>query len=727
MERSALRSLWRAALALTAFLATGVLLLFPFINASYEGRLDRDAQRAPIFLGEEGATGSPIALGNTLSEHLDFWYVDVYLLAVLDESADPPPGLTTWPRPGEVFPSQALLDRPGADTFLTRYGEVHGVIDPAGLAEPGERIAYVGVDAEAMGDRGTPILGFGRERSVEVLPGSYDHGYRGVTLRQQWRMNFFVGLTLFAVVPIMLLAVVSARLGGEARDRQLAVLTVLGADWRRRASYLLRETWWPVTLGAGGAAVLGVLATVTDWPLPFAEYTVVGSDLRMALPWLPVVATGAAAGILAIVLAAHRVRRRAAFGTRPMPAVRPVPIWPLWLLIMVIPAVYYGYMYFRHSRPDLSSNIAIAGAGASLLLIGSATAALIMLMAHGMVAWSKRRSLPALLVAGRDLLSVSRPVIRATIAVSAVIVIVTQVQVWVSIADASYRNAQVQYALNQERSLSLPLYEELLPALDDLPGSVAALATSSGIDGSQVVWGDCHAMTTVFGECPSEPTEFQRLLPQVPQSQLWIAQDALVVTAPLTSEPPTLPGTMPLEEISFGEILLFSTDQQPLSRDLLTRQLYEHDPVPVRLTGPSDSWLVGAVTDRDQGRWFGYGGVIALTVIFLTAGFALTFEMIRIGRRFASLSVLTGTTAPYYRIAAGVVGAPMLAAAVTGLVISTTIVLGPTSPGEGGILPTGLLVALSCLAVAITAVIVVICGRIIASTAQRWVTGREEP
>src|SRR5690625_4609107 len=115
-------------------------------------------------------------------------------------------------------------------------------------------------------------------------------------------MNLFVGLTLFAVIPIILLAVVSVRLGGDARDRRLAVLTVLGAGWGRRVCYLLRETWWPVTLGAGSAAVLGVLGTVTNWPLPFANYTVVGSDLRMALPWLPVVATGAAAGILAIVL-----------------------------------------------------------------------------------------------------------------------------------------------------------------------------------------------------------------------------------------------------------------------------------------------------------------------------------------------------------------------------------------------------------------------------------------
>src|SRR5690554_1537707 len=223
-EGTALHRLWQLALSMAAFAVTAVLFLFPFVDASYEGRLARDAARTPVFL-EEGDPAA-VARWHWRNEHLDHWYVDVISVGVLDSSAPPPPGLSRWPEPGQVFASDTLLAREGAQDFLSRYGDVVGTVDVAGLADPGERLAYVGADPALMDpERSFLIGGFGREAGSR--PG--DMGYLGSALYQQSRTGFWFGLSLFGVAPALIMTVVVARLGGERRDRRLAVLAILGA------------------------------------------------------------------------------------------------------------------------------------------------------------------------------------------------------------------------------------------------------------------------------------------------------------------------------------------------------------------------------------------------------------------------------------------------------------------------------------------------------------------
>ncbi|WP_157963979.1 hypothetical protein [Actinocorallia populi] len=61
-------------------------------------------------------------------------------------AASPPPGLRKWPADGEVFVSPALQSAvPG---IAKRYGNPAGMIDPHGLAHPGEWLVYVGASLE---------------------------------------------------------------------------------------------------------------------------------------------------------------------------------------------------------------------------------------------------------------------------------------------------------------------------------------------------------------------------------------------------------------------------------------------------------------------------------------------------------------------------------------------------------------------------------------------------
>src|SRR5690606_5421412 len=168
--------------------------------------------RTPVFL-EEGDPAA-VARWHWRNEHLDHWYVDVISVGVLDSSAPPPPGLSRWPEPGQVFASDTLLAREGAQDFLSRYGDVVGTVDVAGLADPGERLAYVGADPALMDpERSFLIGGFGREAGSR--PG--DMGYLGSALYQQSRTGFWFGLSLFGVAPALIMTVVVARLGGERR------------------------------------------------------------------------------------------------------------------------------------------------------------------------------------------------------------------------------------------------------------------------------------------------------------------------------------------------------------------------------------------------------------------------------------------------------------------------------------------------------------------------------
>ncbi|MET9120774.1 FtsX-like permease family protein [Streptomyces sp. NPDC004528] len=159
------------------------------------------------------------------------------------KTVEPPPGLRTFPRDGQVFVSprlRELLDHNGTLARLVP-GEHAGLIGPAGLARPDELIAYVGMSRAQLPD-GYPVEGFG-DSSVPlpaVAPAILD------VLR----------FTLAAVVllPLVVFLSVCARLSAADRARRLAALRLLGLSRRGTQRVNAAET----VAAAGLGAILGL-------------------------------------------------------------------------------------------------------------------------------------------------------------------------------------------------------------------------------------------------------------------------------------------------------------------------------------------------------------------------------------------------------------------------------------------------------------------------------------
>jgi hypothetical protein len=127
-----------------------------------------------------------------------------------------PPGVTRLPGPGELVVSPALERRLRDPLLRARLpGRVVGEIGDAGLVGPAELAFYMGSATLRPGDWVVRVAGFGGNR-----PEPLD-------------AILYVLITMFVVVllaPIGVFIASAVRFGGEARERRLAAVRLLGAD-----------------------------------------------------------------------------------------------------------------------------------------------------------------------------------------------------------------------------------------------------------------------------------------------------------------------------------------------------------------------------------------------------------------------------------------------------------------------------------------------------------------
>ncbi len=698
-------------MALAAFALTVVGCLIASVAPSYDGRLLRDAARAPVYL-TDGADGEvdpvsserAVARWHWRTEHIDFAYVDVVVLGSYVDSAPPPPGLERWPRPGEVFASAGVLRLDGADAFISRYGRLAGEIAPGQLADPGERFVIAGADPAAMDpDRTHLIGGFGAH------PAGGDEGYLGSAAYQQSRTGFSFGLALFGAAPALVLSVVVLNLDAERRRRRLTLLRLLGARPGQVRGAVMRELIPPAAAGAAAAAALALLATAGTWQLPGMHYWVVGADLR-GIRWaVPLVAAGSVTWLLAAGVFSFRTRRTATLGARPVLAPLPAARWPVVILAVTVVASNAGYRYLYPIDPGVSTMVAIGGATVCIVLLGSACATVIRWSAARLLGRT-RGSHPVRLIAGRDLSVLSRPAVRATVGVAVIMVLAVQVSVWTSIASADQRVAEARVATDQGLSLVaaiLPGAEELGPILVELPGAPHALVTTVPASGTPTVHGPCAVLMQVVGACEGD-------LPAAPvirQALLWLPDGTQIdVVDDLAA----------LASVPSASLLMFSSDGRPLDQDAIAAAFNRHVPAPISIERPGQAEVTGGRNYTDQGRWFDAGGLLGLMIIVATAGFSLSFEVLRLARRVAPLGVLVGAPRFYVRLAAGMIGIPLVATTVGGLVVATGLVLAPTAPDMQGELPVAAMGRMLGITGVASAVVVLLCARALADAAARW-------
>lgn len=197
--------------------------------------------------------------------------IEGWLLQPEGPGAPVPPGIATLPAPGEVVLSPALaqlMDSPDGAALRGRWGDrVVGTIGPEGLAGPAELTFYLGTD-ELDQDTGTRIDRFGVVGPVS--------GPDGALL-----LLGLVGLVVL-LVPVLSFIATAARFGGEARDRRLAALRLVGADAATTRRVAAGESLAGALAGLVVGGLLFLLVRQLAAPLVPASMTFYREDLRPA-------------------------------------------------------------------------------------------------------------------------------------------------------------------------------------------------------------------------------------------------------------------------------------------------------------------------------------------------------------------------------------------------------------------------------------------------------------
>jgi hypothetical protein len=208
-----------------------------------------------------------------------------------------PPGVTRMPAPGEMVASPALaalLSSADGALLRGRWNErVVGTIGPAGLVGPAEYAFYLGSD-RLTEDSAARISSFGNPSPDEGIP-------------EVLLLLAAVGLVVL-LVPVAVFLATAVRFGGEARDRQLAALRLVGASAATTRRIAAGETLAGAVLGlvVGGllflvAGLLGGRLLPPDMRFHLADFRPVPALAALVVVLVPV------AAVLVTVSALRRV------------------------------------------------------------------------------------------------------------------------------------------------------------------------------------------------------------------------------------------------------------------------------------------------------------------------------------------------------------------------------------------------------------------------------------
>ncbi|WP_149203316.1 hypothetical protein [Actinotalea subterranea] len=672
--------LWTWFLGVTAFIGVLVLNILAGVDHEYDARLERDAARAPVEVVETDVarpSGEPLVAHWTMrSEQIDGHEV-TFEWFLPTGSVSAPPGSSRWPEAGELFVSPAVAELSGADVYLARYGKVVGSIDPIVLADPGEMIVYAGVDSALLDPPPywTGVAGFG----VPVDKGRGDQGFIGSALYQSSRSGAFLLTVVFALAPLLVLMVVASRLGGERRDRAVAVATAVGASRAQLRVALLRATAKPIILGGvAGLLVVGLLQRF-EWTLPLAGYTFLPStDSRQ------VVTTVAAATLACVLLwevlwATNRPRRSLFRGPRPTRDAESVSGKPVLGLVASLTATNWLYGLFFPTDPDLAALVMFLGAVCCMLFLGPATASILVAFGRGAIRVGRRTSRPTLLLVGQEMAVMSRPAVRATVfmgivglvATFATVLATRPAEVFVQAKKAQVLNAERSFVMNtSEKAPWLPLLESSLPSDIHLLQLVGGPTPTAAAE----IVATCATQEELFGSCvPGEGASapLGSLGGDAPPAlRLWGPTDATVVrTGP----------------VGPGQVLLISGDGAPIDPVAVSSSARAVvSPVPA-LEQPGQTWVVGSAVGARQALWIVAAGALACLLAAAMGVASLGNEMVRMRGRHRIFAIYAGSFPRFLGLGGGLVGLPLMLGAALGAACGLLISFSATRLGAGAI------------------------------------------
>ncbi|SDP31163.1 hypothetical protein SAMN04487981_12015 [Streptomyces sp. cf386] len=301
LARSAGRHGLQSQLLAAGAAAVGAFVMLVMIAATLgsEVRADRTAWRTPDAVSAQQATAVQ-ALATTYVRHEP---VTVVSLAQLPgrKATPAPPGLSAFPKKGEVYVSPALAElmrKLPAGQLADRFPKVtaYGTLGAAGLASPDELVAVIG---RTPGDPAVSKAAAGGATwfDLEQAARADISGFAGGKASLFTSMDqggALLGVVLLAM-PVVVLSSAAGRLGAARREQRLAALRLAGATPRQILAMTGVEA---AAVGAAGA-LTGALAYVASLPalaeVPYGIGAWYPSQLWVGLPWFAAVVAGVTA------------------------------------------------------------------------------------------------------------------------------------------------------------------------------------------------------------------------------------------------------------------------------------------------------------------------------------------------------------------------------------------------------------------------------------------------
>jgi hypothetical protein len=321
----------RTRLVLTAAgVALGVALLL--VAAAVPTMLSERRARNLARMDNPARAGGPLLVADAATT---FREDDIRgrLLRATGPGAPVPPGVQRLPRPGEAVVSPALarlLRTPGGARLLRPRvpGRIVGTIGHAGLQGPSELAFYSG--ARTLPASARRIRRFGGEAELALSPA----------------LLLLAAVALAALLmPVAVFVAAAARFGGEARDRRLAALRLVGADRAMTVRVAAGESVLGALAGVAAGALLFLAVRRAAEHVALFDISVYTGDVRPSAPLaalvvvaVPLVAiAGTTLALRQVVLDPLGVVRRAAARPRRL-AWRLVP--PVLGLALLVPMAH---------------------------------------------------------------------------------------------------------------------------------------------------------------------------------------------------------------------------------------------------------------------------------------------------------------------------------------------------------------------------------------------------
>ncbi|MGW1374348.1 FtsX-like permease family protein [Streptomyces sp. NPDC002446] len=614
------------------------------VYAGYAGTEERTAARSPqrVAGGHGAALARYLLKQDTLDDARAY---TVVFVEPVSSAVAPPPGLASWPSPGEAVLSPALLRAGAHEHIADRYGRLAGTIGPEGLASPSERFAYVRPVHSMRGMvEARPIHGFGA--AAEWGNGDFTHQ------RPIW--EFLLTVCGFLLLPAAACVVLAARMGADERDRRTALVTALGALPAHRRLIVIGEAAAPVILGAVVGSVPAAVGCLIDVPVSLAYFTLYAPDLRAYAPWLVGAALLSLVVTLAAVTALHRHRRSAA-ATRPRASRATLSRIACWACPLFLLAASYG----PGLAPSPASRVLFQAVGTlgGFATLPSLIAAACTAAGSALAGFSRRWAGPAALISGRWMSASAATTARLVCSVVIAIGLTGEAQLWMSRMAEPVRQATAVHQMVGNSVLTVASPQRLTPQFAVSLPEEAVLVSLDMNKSTARLTATCRDLTLLRLPCHSGAVTPVR---QADARLRYALGDGTAITTAVTPHAPA-----PTSE----RALLLSRHASALDISEIKRTAHRTLAPGTSVSALGTDWISGGKVLSDQAGWLLLFGLLGTSI--LAVGFALNTqaEFLRQGRAAAPVAVLCGRRTIFFGLSGWSLFAPLLVSGAIGVFV----------------------------------------------------------